>query len=89
MGVWGTDRQDCSSQHLLADPYSLQVPFPRGVCLGLSCSRDFFFLFFDLFLCFVFWWIFEFVWECSHWLGLSILGFFCLQGQGKEEQKLE
>jgi hypothetical protein len=42
-----------------------------------------------LFLCFVFWWIFEFVWECSHWLGLSILGFFCLQGQGKEEQKLE
>lgn len=30
MGVWGTDRQDCSSQHLLADPYSRQVPFLRG-----------------------------------------------------------
>jgi hypothetical protein len=30
VGVWGTDRQDCSSQHLLADPYSRQVPFPRG-----------------------------------------------------------
>ncbi len=49
MGVWGTDRQDCSSQHLLADPYSRQVPFLRGVCLGLVCSRDFFFFFFDLF----------------------------------------
>ncbi len=52
MGVWGTDRQDCSSQHLLGDPYSRQVPCPRGICLGLVCVRDFFFFFFDLFLFF-------------------------------------